>query len=199
MPIHHIVNLSFGFDLLPTVQISLLLGCEVQEIPGCTMRLSIIPEQVKRILDVRHLLGVKTGFVIILCQTDDAVYRLAEDVARFEQQETETTDKMILPCNPIFEPCGLLGMLCLLTVQFGLVLTIQLHQFSLMVALHSLNFTLQPLNGFLVRGNLVTQILDFSFQLRKQSFPKLVTELGMVMEVKLLQPAKLPYPNCVTE
>lgn len=114
MPIHHIINLSFGFDLLPTVQISLLLGCEVQEIPGCTMRLSIIPEQVKRILDVRHLLGVKTGFVIILCQTDD--------VARFEQQETETTDKMILPCNPIFEPCGLLGMLCLLTVQFGLVL-----------------------------------------------------------------------------
>lgn len=52
MPIHHIINLSFGFDLLPTIQISLLLGCEVQEIPGCTMRLSIIPEQVKRILDV---------------------------------------------------------------------------------------------------------------------------------------------------
>ena len=51
----------------------------------------------------------KTGFVIILCQTDDAVYRLAEDVTRFEQQETETTDKMILPCDPIFEPCGLFG------------------------------------------------------------------------------------------
>ena len=80
MPIHHIINLSFGFDLLPTVQISLLLGCEVQEIPGCTMRLSIIPEQVKRILDVRYLFGVKTWLVIILCQMDDAVYSLAEDV-----------------------------------------------------------------------------------------------------------------------
>ena len=33
-----------------------------------------------------------------------------------------------------------------------------------MVALHGLYFTLQPLDGFLVRGNLITQILDFSFQ-----------------------------------
>lgn len=80
MPIHHIIHFPFGFDLLPDIQISLLLGCEVQEIPSCTVRLSIAPEQVKRILDVRYLFGVKTWLVIILCQMDDAVYSLAEDV-----------------------------------------------------------------------------------------------------------------------
>ena len=80
MPIHHIIHFPFGFDLLPAIQISLLLGCEVQEIPSCTVRLPIAPELVKRILDVRYLFGVKTWLVIILCQMDDAVYSLAEDV-----------------------------------------------------------------------------------------------------------------------
>lgn len=37
MPIHHIIYFPFGFDLFPAVQIPFLLGCEVQEIPGCTM------------------------------------------------------------------------------------------------------------------------------------------------------------------
>ena len=51
-----------------------------------------------------------------------------------------------------------------LAVQFGLVLGFQLHQFTLMFILHSLDFILQPPDGFLMRGNLVTQILDFTFQ-----------------------------------
>ena len=33
----------------------------------------------------------------------------------------------------------------------------------------------------------------------KQASPKLVTELGMVMEVKLLQPSKQELPKLVTE
>lgn len=53
------------------------------------MWLSVIPEQVKDTLDVRHLFRVKTWLVIITGETDDTVYRLTEDVARFEQQETE--------------------------------------------------------------------------------------------------------------
>ena len=36
-------------------------------------------------------------------------------------------------------------------------------------------------------------------QRQKQPSPKLVTELGMVMEVKLQQPAKQPSPKLVTE
>jgi len=71
---------------------------------------------------------------------------------------------MVLPSNPIFKSCGFLRMLCLLAVQFGLVLTLQLHQFTVMVALHCLDFTLQPLDSVLVRGNLITQILNFAFQ-----------------------------------
>ena len=33
MPLHHIVNLSLDFDLLTTIQVSFLLGSEIQEIP----------------------------------------------------------------------------------------------------------------------------------------------------------------------
>ena len=36
-------------------------------------------------------------------------------------------------------------------------------------------------------------------QPEKQAYPKLVTELGMVMEVKLLQPSKQISPKLVTE
>ena len=36
-------------------------------------------------------------------------------------------------------------------------------------------------------------------QPEKHKFPKLVTELGMVMEVKLLQPSKQISPKLVTE
>ena len=36
-------------------------------------------------------------------------------------------------------------------------------------------------------------------QRQKQACPKLLTELGMVMEVKLLQPEKQPSPKLVTE
>lgn len=35
-------------------------------------------------------------------ETDDTVYRLTEDVARFEQKVAETADDMALPCNPVF-------------------------------------------------------------------------------------------------
>ena len=54
------------------------------------MWLSVISEQVKGVLDVRYLFRIKTRLVIITGETDDTVYRLTEDVARFEQQETET-------------------------------------------------------------------------------------------------------------
>ena len=47
------------------------------------MRLSVIPEQVKGALDVRYLFRIKTWLVIITGETDDTVYRLTEDVARF--------------------------------------------------------------------------------------------------------------------
>ena len=47
------------------------------------------------------------------------MYRLTEDVARFEQQETETADDMALPCNLFFKPCGFLCMFRFLAVQFG--------------------------------------------------------------------------------
>ena len=42
--------------------------------------------------------------------------------------------------------------------------TFQFHQFPVMVTLYGLDFILQPLNGFLVRGNLIAQILYFIFQ-----------------------------------
>ena len=84
MPLHHIVNLSLGFYLLTAIQVSFLLGWNIQEIPGSTMRLLVIAKEIEGTLDVWYLLGVKTGLLIILCQTDDAVYSLAEDVARFE-------------------------------------------------------------------------------------------------------------------
>ena len=83
IPFHHIVNLPSGFDLLPVVKFTLLLGGKVQEIPCCLMRLSVIPEQVKGALDVRYLFRIKTWLVIITGETDDTVYRLTEDVARF--------------------------------------------------------------------------------------------------------------------
>ena len=44
-----------------------------------------------------------------------------------------------------------------------------------------------------------TTILSRPLQLMKQTSPKLVTELGMVMEVKLMQLLKHPYPKLVTE
>ena len=128
------------------------------------MRLSVIPEQVKGTLDVRYLFRIKTWPVIITGETDDTVYRLAEDVARFEQQETEITDNMILPCNPFLESCCLLCMFRFLAVQFRPVFSLQLHQFTAMVVLYGLDFILQPFNGFLVCGNLTAQILYFIFQ-----------------------------------
>jgi hypothetical protein len=138
--------------LLPVIQISFLLGNDIQEISGCTVRLFVVTEQVKGTLDVRHLFCIKAWFVIILCQTDNAVYCLAEDVACFEQQETETADNVVLPRNPIFEPRGFLRMRSLPAVEFRQVLGFQFHPFTVMVVLHGLDFTLQPLNGFLMRG-----------------------------------------------
>lgn len=75
------------------------------------------PEQVKGTLDVRHLFRIKTGLVIITGKTDDTVNSLAEDVVCFEQQETEAVDDMALPCNPVFQPCGLLRMFRFLAAQ----------------------------------------------------------------------------------
>lgn len=92
IPFHHIVNLPSGFDLLQVVKSALLLGCEIQEITCRPVRLPVLPEQVKGTLDVWYLFRVKTWLVIITGKTDDTMYRLTEDVARFEQQETETTD-----------------------------------------------------------------------------------------------------------
>ena len=126
--------------------------------------MSIIPEQVKSVLDVRYLFRVKTWLVIITGETDNTVYCLTEDVARFEQQETETTDNMALPCNPFFKPCCFLCIFRFLTVQFGPVFGLQLYQLTAMVVLYGLDFILQPFNGFLVRGNLTAQILYFIFQ-----------------------------------
>ena len=62
---HHIVNLPSGFDLLPVVKFTLLPGSKVQEIPCRLMWLSVIPEQVKGVLDVRYLFRIKTGLIII--------------------------------------------------------------------------------------------------------------------------------------
>ena len=56
------------------------------------MGLPVIPKQVKGTLDVRYLLRVKTWLIIILRQTNDAVYCLAENIACFEQQKTQTAD-----------------------------------------------------------------------------------------------------------
>ena len=97
MTIYHVINFTSGFDLLPIIQFAFLRGCGIQEIPGSLMRLLVVIEQVKGTLDVRHLLRIETGLVIIPCQTDNAVHRLAEDVVCFEQQETETADNLSLP------------------------------------------------------------------------------------------------------
>lgn len=102
IPFHHIVNFPSGFDLFPIVKPALLLGGEIQEISGSPEWLSVLPEQVKGTLDVRHLFRIKTGLVIITGKTDDTVNSLAEDVVCFEQQETEAVDDMALPCNPVF-------------------------------------------------------------------------------------------------
>ena len=51
-----------------------------------------------------------------------------------------------------------------LAVLFGLVLSLQRHQFPAVVILHGLDFILQLPNGFLVRGNLLAQIFYFIFQ-----------------------------------
>ena len=71
---------------------------------------------------------------------------------------------MALPCNPFFKPCSFPSMFRLLAAQFGLMLALQVHQLTVMVVLHGLDFILQPLYGFLVRGNFATQILYFIFQ-----------------------------------
>ena len=80
-PLYHVIDFPSGFDLLPVIQFAFLRGSNIQKIPGCTVRLLIITEEVKDTLDVRYLLRIETGLVIIPCQTDNAVYRLAEDVA----------------------------------------------------------------------------------------------------------------------
>ena len=51
----------------------------------------------------------------------------------------------------------------LLTVEFGLVLGFQLHQFTVVVALYGLDSALQLLDGILMRGNLMAQALYFAF------------------------------------
>ncbi len=86
IPFHHIIDLPSGFDLLPVVKFTLLAGCEIQEIPCSPVWLPVIPEQVKGVLDIRYLFRVKTWLVIITGETDDTVYRLTEDIARFEQK-----------------------------------------------------------------------------------------------------------------
>ncbi|MDE5677261.1 MAG: hypothetical protein K2I55_05645 [Phocaeicola sp.] len=53
----------------------------------------------------------------------------AENIARFEQQETETADDMALPCNSVFKTCGFLCIFSLLAALFGPVFSLQLHQF----------------------------------------------------------------------
>ena len=93
-PIHHIANLSLSFYLFTAIQVTFLLGWEIQEILGSTMRLLVIAKEIEGTLDVRYLFRVKTELVTITGKTDDTVYRLTEDVARFEQQKTKTTDDM---------------------------------------------------------------------------------------------------------
>lgn len=68
------------------------------------MRLPVILEQVKGTFDVRHLLGIKARFVIITGKTDDTVNSLAEDVACFEQQETETPNTKYINKLLLFAP-----------------------------------------------------------------------------------------------
>ena len=123
MSLHHVTNLSFGFDLFMAIQVSFLLGWERQEISGCTVWLPVIIKEVKDTLDVWNLLGIKTSFVIIPCKADDAVYRLAENIAYFEQQETETADNIVLPYNPVFKPVVSWACSVSLRVQFGLMLS----------------------------------------------------------------------------
>ena len=139
---HHAIAFPSDFDLLPVIQFTFLYGCDIQEISGCLVRLPIVAEQVKGTFDVRHLLRIETGLVIIPCQTDDAVYRLAEDVACFEQLETVSAVNLILPRNAVFESRCFFRMCRLLTVEFGLVLGFQLHQFTVVVALHGLDSAL---------------------------------------------------------
>lgn len=62
IPIQHVIDFPFGFDLLPVIQFAFLCGCDIQEIPGCLVRLLVVTEQVKGTLDVRHLLHIETGF-----------------------------------------------------------------------------------------------------------------------------------------
>ena len=163
LSLHHVIHFPPGFDLLSVIQFAFLRGCDIQEIPSSLVRLFVVTEQVKGTLDVRHLFRIETRLVIIPCQTDDTVYRLAEDVACFEQEETETADNLILPRNVVFEPRRFLCMCRLLTVEFGLVLGFQLHQFTVVVALYGLDSALQLLDGILMRGNLMAQALYFAF------------------------------------
>lgn len=78
---------------------------------------------------------------------DDAVYGLVEDAACFEQQETETVDNLGLPRNAVFEACDCLRMRSLLTVQFGLVLGFQFHQFTVVISLYTFPEVLERLYG----------------------------------------------------
>lgn len=44
--LHHVIDFTFGLDLLPVIQFAFLRGCDIQEIPGCLMRQFVITEQV---------------------------------------------------------------------------------------------------------------------------------------------------------
>ena len=104
MSLHHVIDFPSSFDLLPVIQFAFLCGCDIQEISGSLVQLFVVTEQVKGTLDVRHLFRIETWLVIAPCQTDDTVYRLAEDIVCFEQQETKTADNQVLPRNAVFEP-----------------------------------------------------------------------------------------------
>ena len=52
MPLYHVVDLAFGFDLFPVIQFAFLRGYDLQEIPGYLMRQFVVTEKVKGILDV---------------------------------------------------------------------------------------------------------------------------------------------------
>ena len=60
MASHHVLDFPSGFDLLPIIQFAFLHGCDIQEVPGCMVRLPLISEQVKGLFDIRYLLRIET-------------------------------------------------------------------------------------------------------------------------------------------
>lgn len=70
MFLHHVIDFPAGFDLLPVIQFAFLRGCDIQEIPDYKMRLFVITEQVKGILDVRHLFCIEMGLIGYSNKTD---------------------------------------------------------------------------------------------------------------------------------